>query len=115
MRLNISKMDSKGRVLIPYSLRDMFGLDTGDELRLSTNNKKEIVAVPISDGVSKSLVKINKLLEKDGINILDSQIQIMKDNFEWSILADADSKSFRKLKKKISSIRNVKNIKIDKS
>ena len=114
MRLNISRMDSKGRVLIPYNLRDMFELDIGDELKISTNENKEIVAVPISRDVSKSLVKINKQLEKDGINILDSQIQVMKDKFEWSILADTyDRKNLRKLKKKLSMIQNVKDIKID--
>ena len=107
-------MDSKGRVLIPSHLRNLFELNRGNELRLFTNEKKEIIAVPFTKNVSRSLKKISKVLEKDGVNILDSQVQVMKDKFEWSILADTNNnRNLKKLKKRISSIKNVKNVKIN--
>ena len=44
------KMDSKGRVSIPFFIRNILELDHGDQLILKMNGKKEITATPIKDG-----------------------------------------------------------------
>ena len=46
MSSNIIKMDSKGRISLPFSLRNLMGLNSGDKLVLETN-KKEITATPV--------------------------------------------------------------------
>jgi len=46
MRSNIIKMDSKGRISVPFSLRNLFGINCGDKLILETN-EKEITATPV--------------------------------------------------------------------
>ena len=58
MRLNVIKMDCKGRISIPFSLRNLLELDSGDELILKMDGKKEITATPIvKDGSYSSDTK----------------------------------------------------------
>jgi len=71
MGLNVIKMDSKGRISIPFFLRNLLELDYGDQLILKMNEKREITVTPvIKDGnlrVSSpvgSLAKINTCLAR---------------------------------------------------
>ncbi|MBI2971898.1 MAG: AbrB/MazE/SpoVT family DNA-binding domain-containing protein [Candidatus Aenigmarchaeota archaeon] len=50
MKINVTTMDSKGRISIPFHLRNLFGLDIGDELVIDMNEQKEIVLVPLKAG-----------------------------------------------------------------
>ena len=71
MGLNVIKMDSKGRISIPFFLRNLLELDYGDQLILKMNEKREITVTPVTkDGnllVSSpvgSLAKINTCLAR---------------------------------------------------
>lgn len=48
MGLNVIRMDSKGRISIPFFLRNLLELDYGDQLILETNGRKEITATPVN-------------------------------------------------------------------
>lgn len=45
MTLHTVKMDQKGRISIPFGLRNLFGLQVGDELVLETDSR-ELKIIP---------------------------------------------------------------------
>ena len=55
MRLNVIRMDSKGRISIPFFLRNLLELDHGDHLMLKMNGKNEITITPFPNtGISET-------------------------------------------------------------
>ena len=53
-------MDSKGRISIPFFLRNLLELDYGDHLILKMNGKKEITATPLSGDGNSNLSSSTK-------------------------------------------------------
>jgi bifunctional DNA-binding transcriptional regulator/antitoxin component of YhaV-PrlF toxin-antitoxin module len=61
MGLNVIKMDSKGRISIPFFLRNLLEIDYGDQLILKMNEKKEITATPIAKDGNTRISSVNGL------------------------------------------------------
>lgn len=55
---NVVRIDAKGRIIIPYHIRDYLGLKEGDELMLSNNEMREIRVMPLAEGAARVYVQI---------------------------------------------------------
>ena len=99
---NITKMDSKGRILIPSHIRKTLGLEKGTEVVLIPDNEKtQAKLLPLMkdktaefkiviDDVPGSLAKVAEIMALFKINIIISQSRtIVKGRLaEWDIIAD---------------------------
>lgn len=105
---NTSKIDSKGRLLIPTSIRNLLKINEGCDMILNLE-KDQLKIFPVikektaklrlilSDSVG-SLANAAEILAKDNINILMSESKSNRNNAEWEIIVDT-SKCDRELKK----------------
>ena len=98
---NVVKIDSKGRILIPFYLRNFIDLDNNSEVMLLSNGKKEIKLIPIVEGENATIIVTMKdepgslsktidLLSKHNIDILMSHSKTLEKGktAEWSAMLD---------------------------
>ena len=52
---NVVKLDSKGRIILPFHIRDYLGLKEGIELLVANNEKKELKIFPLMNGKSAEI------------------------------------------------------------
>lgn len=111
MRIKVTRVDSKGRITIPFSLRKQLGLNYGDRFRIKTSRKDEVIVAPLSSEGAKidlmlrdyeHLEDITKILGKKKINIVNSEIKAIGKKLRWSATLNYDG-NIKDLKKKISS------------
>lgn len=57
MQVNITRIDSRGRIAIPAHARALLGIKSGDSVALVANGKKEIAVSP-SPGLDVVMVKV---------------------------------------------------------
>jgi AbrB family looped-hinge helix DNA binding protein len=121
---NIVKLDSKGRLLVPYHIRELFDLDDGDEFVIITNSNREIKMLPLVKGNSAeltlqvedspgSLAKITRTLAKFNASIILSQLKVIERGHlaEWHAFLDlTDSKNFRKMIAELNATKFVKSV-----
>ena len=122
---NIVKIDSKGRMIIPFQLRDYLRLKEGTQLIITNNENKELRIIPIvgntaylevmfKDDVG-SLVKLINITSKHKADILMSTSKTIERGklAEWNAIIDTSSCDLQKLEEILSKLTIVKKIKID--
>lgn len=105
MRMSeIVRIDSRGRVTMPSSIRDAVGLSEGMHVMLIAHlDKKEVQIVPFADPKAKliefrvtfadvpgALAKAADILAKQGVDLLSSESRTLRrgQSAEWVIVAD---------------------------
>ena len=125
---NIVKLDSKGRIILPYHIREYLGLKEGIELLISNNEKRELKIFPLFVGKTAevnvmiddkigSLNKIIDVIEKNKIHILMSTSRVVeKGNLaEWSAVVDTSKlDDIKKLENDLKALDVVKKVWIKK-
>lgn len=120
MRMNeIVRIDSRGRVTMPSSIRDAVGLFEGMYIMLIADlDRKEVRIVPFADpearlvefritfaDVPGALAKAASVLAGQGVDLLSSESRTLRrgESAEWFIIADV-SKCKCKLKELVQMI-----------
>lgn len=120
---NIVRVDSKGRIIVPFHIRDYLGLKEGTELIVSNNGKKELRIFPLNSSTTNlsvilndspgSLAKILEVVSKHKIDVLMSMSKTLVKGrtSEWTSILDVSKcgnvKKFEKELKSISSVRSL--------
>lgn len=123
--INVTRMDSKGRISIPFALRHSMRLSHGDELML-TMGSKELRLMPRGIGnlelkvkfrdrtnVSGALVSVMQVLAKHRADVINSEVQMHDGCAGWRAVVDADD--FKKLKSEIACLKSIKAFSIKKN
>ena len=99
---NVVKLDSKGRIILPYHVREYMGLKEGVELLISNNEKKELRIFPLICGTAElrivmadvpgSLSRILNIITKHKIDILMSTSKTIEKGkiAEWNAIIDTN-------------------------
>ena len=128
-RFNVTKLDSKGRLLIPFHIRELLNIDEKVEFLIMNNGNREIKILPLIDGQSAelhvvmedkpgTLERIADSLSKKKIDIIMSQSKTIEKGHsaEWSAIVDiSQCKDFKKVVGEISQLGMVKNIEVRES
>ena len=97
---NVVKLDSKGRIILPYHVREYMGLKEGVELLISNNEKKELRIFPLISGTAElrivmadvpgSLSRVLNMITKHKIDILMSTSKTIEKGkiAEWNAIID---------------------------
>jgi len=126
MRHNITKIDSKGRILIPFHIREYIGLEEGSEVVIINNGSKELKVFPLFKGrnaeihiimadVVGSLGEIAKTIAKHNIDIIMGESKTIDRGklAEWVVLADTTRcENIKRLRDDLKSLKIVKDVKI---
>lgn len=122
---NVVKIDSKGRMIIPFQLRDYLRLKEGTQVIITNNENKELKIIPLLDSTvyievifvdePASLMKIIDIISKNKIDILMSTSKTIERGklAEWNAIADAASSNVAKLEADFASLKMIKKFKID--
>ena len=125
---NLVKLDSKGRILVPFHVRNQLELDDGMELVVVGNEKKEIKIFPLVKGkaatihvmfsdVPGSLSKILNLISDNGVDIITSVSRTLEKGelAEWSAIVDISNCNggFKKIEGHLSKMKVVKKIEVE--
>lgn len=122
---NVVRLDSKGRIILPYHIRDFLGLKKGSELLILNNEKKELKVFPLREKKTAKLritlngdsfSKILNVLDKHDIDILMSIGKtIEKDRLAgWEAIVDfKDLKQLKKMEKELRSLKGTKKVEIN--
>lgn len=124
---NITKLDSKGRILIPAPVRKHFKVKNGTEVILIPDaDKNELRMLPLVKGksaklrfivtdLSDSLANIANVLDLNSVNIIASESRSISRNLtEWNIVVDISkcNNGCDKLKQELMSPETVKSVEI---
>lgn len=123
---NIVKLDSKGRVLVPFHIREYLNLKDGAEFIIVNNEKKELKILPLIKGETAeirilmsdspgSLAKIVDKLAEAGVDILMSQSKTIErgELAEYHAIADISKcKDMKRISNDISHLKNVKKVEV---
>jgi AbrB family looped-hinge helix DNA binding protein len=124
MKHNIVTLDTKGRILVPYHIRELLDLNTGSEFVIMSNYNGEIKLLPLIKGKATevrvlfedkpgSLTRITEKLAKENVDIILSQSKVIERGHlaEWHAIADtsecAKAKSIDKLISRIPIVKKV--------
>lgn len=101
---NIVKIDSKGRLIVPFHIRNYLGLKEGTELIVANNGKKELRIFPLLNGstarinvtASENPVALQKILDIMFKNKIDILMSISKSIdrgklLEWTAIVDTSN------------------------
>lgn len=121
---NITRLDSKGRILVPFHIRDRLGLKEGTEV-LIADNANELKIFPLANNIAEIrimlndapgfLAKILEILDKYNINILMCMSKTLERGklAEWNSIADiAKCKDIKKMERKLLSMDFIKKVEI---
>jgi bifunctional DNA-binding transcriptional regulator/antitoxin component of YhaV-PrlF toxin-antitoxin module len=123
---NIVKLDSKGRLLVPFHIREYLDLKDGAEFIVLNNEKKELKILPLTKGETAeikilmsdspgSLAKIVDKLSDMNVNILMSQSKTIErgELAEYHAIADiSQCKDVKKISNDVSHLKNVKKVEV---
>jgi len=127
MKNNIVKLDSKGRILVPYHIRELLDMNAGSEYIIMSNYNGEIKLLPMIKGKTAelrilmedradNLTQVTQLLGKANVSIVMSQLKVLERGHlaEWHAIADISAcGNPKKLSADISKIPVVKKVDID--
>jgi AbrB family looped-hinge helix DNA binding protein len=124
----MAKVDSKGRVLIPISIRKKMGIDEGTELILiPSDEKKEARILPLNNGRTqkcsvvmtnqpRSMSNVMEVLDMMNINILMSESRNLLGNgsSEWTFILDTSELTTKpgSIEERLSRLEGVKSVNI---
>ena len=124
MRLNVTRMDSKGRISIPIGLRHYMRLREGDKLVLraqsselqllseDAGNAELFIRFNKSVAISEALADVMHIISKHKINIASSEAQMLDEGACWQ--ASIDAADCKKLKNELAQLKNVKEVSMKK-
>ena len=114
--MQMKKIDSKGRISIPSSVRSFLGIEEGDKF-IVTAGKKDIKLLPMSSNgniemqmrfaSTDALVGVMDVLSKNKIRILRSS----SSGDRWRAVLDAQGTNEKKIAKEISDMKDVLHVK----
>lgn len=124
---NIVKIDSKGRMIVPFHIRDYLGLEEGTELIVANNGKKELRIFPLLNGSTariniiaaetpSSLQKIMDIVFKSRIDVLMSISRSIERGklLEWSAVVDTSNcPNMKKVEEALRKTKQVKNVEVE--
>lgn len=124
---NIVRIDSKGRLLIPFHIRNYTNLNENSEVMLVSNGKKEIKVIPIVEGENASITVVIKdehgslaktidVFAKHSIDILMSQSKTLEKGkvAEWAAMLDiSECKDIKKFEQDLTKLDVVKKVEVD--
>ncbi|MBI5061234.1 MAG: AbrB family DNA-binding protein [Candidatus Aenigmarchaeota archaeon] len=123
---NIIKLDSKGRLLVPFHIREYLSIENGAEFIIVNNERKELKIIPLIKGqtaeirvyitdVPGSLAKTIDKIAEFGIDILASQSKVIErgELAEYHAIADiSNCGNIKKVGNDLSHMKNVKKAEI---
>lgn len=118
MNVTKTKIDSKGRISIPYYMRTFLGIDTSSEVKIAAEGK-EIVLTPAMKGIRlkmrfrnfRSLLKTMKIISASGINIGNENItNIDRRGAEWSVMLEGNPDHLKSFIEKIKKSGNARSV-----
>ena len=125
---NITKIDSKGRILIPLHMRSFLNTNKGTEIILIPDEEKtQLKILPlIKEKTAKfkfilfdspgSLANIANTLAKYNVNILmsESRTTIERETAEWEVIVDISkcNRNINKIKENLLKSKFIKEIEI---
>lgn len=122
---NVVKIDSKGRMIVPFQLRDYLRLKEGTQMIITHNENKELRIIPLHESTihveiifndqSGSLVKLIEVLTKNNAEILLSSSKTIERGrlAEWNAIADISSSDAGKIEKDLLALKTVKRVNIN--
>lgn len=124
---NVVRIDSKGRIVVPFHIREYMGLESGTEVVISNNEKKEMRIFPLINGTAKytilmsdkpgSLATILKTFAMHNVDILMSTSRAIERGklAEWSAIMDISAcKDIKKLDNALEATSVVKKVRAEK-
>ena len=106
---NVVKVDSKGRIIVPYHIRDYLGLQEGTELIVTNYEQKELRIFPLLKGTASidvlmtdapgSLAKVLDVVSRNKAEILMSVSKTIERGklAEWNAILDISRSKRKKL------------------
>lgn len=116
MNLIKTRIDSKGRISIPYHMRSNLEIDGSSKLMISAS-EREIFITPSVEGVKSrmrfrnfsNMLKAMKIISGYGINIASERIlHFDRNNIEWSATLEGDAGTIKKAISRIKRIRDAR-------
>ncbi len=113
-----TRIDSKGRISIPYHIRTSLGIDESSRMKISAN-EREIFLIPSVEGVKtrirfgsfSAMLKMMKIFSDYKINMANVNIvNFDRNNIEWSAVLESNNETLKNVFKKVRKIRNVRNL-----
>ena len=125
---NVVRLDSKGRIIVPFHIRDYLGLKEGTELIVTNNEKKELRIFPLMNGDSAilrtimsdapgSLSRVLGVVARNKVDILMSMSRTIEKGrlAEWSAIVDISlCKDVKKFENDMKSMKIIKKIEVEK-
>lgn len=122
---NVVKVDSKGRIIVPYHIRDYLGLREGTELIVTNNEQKELRIFPLLEGTASvellltdvpgSLAKVLDVVSRNRAEILMSVSKTIERGklAEWNAILDISKAKRKKLEGALRKLSVVKKVRIE--
>ena len=122
---NVVKVDSKGRIIVPYHIRDYLGLQEGTELIVTNYEQKELRIFPLLKGTASidvlmtdapgSLAKLLDAVSRNKAEILLSVSKTIERGklAEWNAILDISKSKRKKLENEIKKLGVVKKVHIE--
>ena len=125
---NIVKVDSKGRIIVPFHIRDYLGLREGTEMLVINNEKRELRILPLLENATEisvlmedtpgALVSVMETVSKNSVDIITSLSKTLEKvrTAQWDAIVDVSKcKDIKKLENELRQIKIAKKCKIGKS
>lgn len=122
-----TKVDPKGRIMLPKQFRESLGIKNGENVCLEIDKTNErLLLFPIEKTGRKllitlkdqsgSLSKVARILANNNVDLIYTESRSVKRKKEaiWSILADFHKTDIEKIKKELKSLREVIKVSFEK-
>lgn len=125
---NIVKLDSKGRIIVPYHIRDHLGMAEGQEMVITDNEHREIRIFPLMKGKTAvmrilmddkpgSLSKIINMVADTRADIVSSVSRTLQkgQSAEWMAILDITqcNGDIKKVEKRLTSMKIIKKVEVE--
>ena len=125
---NVVKVDSKGRIIVPFHIRDYLGLREGTEMLVINNEKRELRILPLLENASEISVTIDdvpgalssvlEVVSKSSVDIITSLSKTLEKGktAQWEAIVDIEKcKDIKKLETELRQLKAVRKAKVGKT